>query len=481
MLNTYSSTWDYRDFLHSNKVFLDRSQLKRLDSNPYRSARHKLCKLDPALVFDILAPLYSHTGRPAIDPFILIRSFILIQHLHYVSIKRWCEDLRNDTLLQYLIGSFDPPSSSSHYDFIIRLTDRDPHLTDLFEKDHYKKADKKKLKKGEKLVNFSSEDTFSLCEKYKNGAESDRQRMMFTLQSLFNALVVIPSFDKGLIDSNNLTLSGDGSSLHIHASVFGHKVEVPDIEGDKIYRFSAPEADIGWDSDLTSYYLGYTFYNIAYHSPVYNCDLPVFISIEKASRHDALSCISTAAQFLDLNPDIRPKHFCHDSAADSTAIYQYFHSNSIIPVIDRNPRRKTDKQYDEKEHLNEDGVPVCAAGHPMIYHGYDPNRCRKKYRCPLAMGKIESCPFQDSCSTSSYGRTVYVVDGDDARNAGPLPFKSDKWKQIYKNRTSTERINNRVLNNYNLQHMHVRNEAKFAFFAIMAGINIHLDAWSDID
>ena len=64
--------------------------------------------------------------------------------------------------------------------------------------------------------------------------------------------------------------------------------------------------------------------------------------------------------------------FCHDSAADSTAIYQFFYSNSIIPVIDRNPRRKTEKQYDEKEHLNEDGVPVCAAGHPMIYHGYDP-------------------------------------------------------------------------------------------------------------
>ena len=126
-------------------------------------------------------------------------------------------------------------------------------------KDEVKKADKKKLKKGEKLVNFSSEDTFSLCEKYKNGAESDRQRMMFTLQSLFNALVVIPSFDKRLIDSNNLTLSGDGSSLHIHASVFGHKVEVPDIEGDKIYRFSAPEADIGWDSDLESFYLGFTF------------------------------------------------------------------------------------------------------------------------------------------------------------------------------------------------------------------------------
>ena len=85
-----------------------------------------------------------------------------MQHLKYVSIKRWCEDLRNDTILQYLIGSFDPPSSSSHYDFIIRLTGCDPHLSDLYDKDHHKKIDKKKLKKGERLVNFTSEDTFLL-------------------------------------------------------------------------------------------------------------------------------------------------------------------------------------------------------------------------------------------------------------------------------------------------------------------------------
>lgn len=116
----------------------------------------------------------------------------------------------------------------------------------------------------------------------------------------------------------------------------------------------------------------------------------------------------------------------------------------------------------------------------MIYHGYDPGRCMKKFRCPLVMGKITSCPFRDSCSTSSYGRTVYVADGDDARNAGPLVYRSDKWKQIYKNRISTERINNRVLNNYNLHNMCIRNKAKFAFFAIMAGINIHLDSWINV-
>lgn len=159
----------------------------------------------------------------------------------------------------------------------------------------------------------------------------------------------------------------------------------------------------------------------------------------------------------------------------------YFRRNNITPVIDRNKRRNTGKEYNEKEHLNEDSVPVCTAGHPMIYHGYALGRCRKKFRCPLAMGKIASCPFQDSCSTSSYGRTVYVADGDDAGNAGPLVYRSDKSKQIYKNRTSTERINNHVLNNYNLHSMRIRNKAKFAFFAIMAGINIHLDSWINVE
>ena len=79
MLSTYSSILDYREFMYSNKIILDCSQLKRLDSKPYRSACHKLRKLDPALVFVILAPLYSHTGRTAINPFILICSFILMQ------------------------------------------------------------------------------------------------------------------------------------------------------------------------------------------------------------------------------------------------------------------------------------------------------------------------------------------------------------------------------------------------------------------
>lgn len=97
-------------------------------------------------------------------------------------------------------------------------------------------------------------------------------------------------------------------------------------------------------------------------------------------------------------------------------------------------------------------------------------------RFPFAMGKIDHCDHKDECSLPNYGRVIYVNDADDARYDGPLQYKSDKWKHIYKNHTSAERINNRDLNNYHLHLMYVRGFAKNAFFFIMAGINIHLDA-----
>lgn len=156
-----------------HKQDLDSSQLQLLHSK-YKSALHKLRKLNPSLVSNILFPLYSSTGRPAIDPAILIRSFVLMNHLKYVSIHQWCDNLKNDSLLQYLLGSYHIPNFASHYYLIIRLTGYDPHLDDLYPKEYAtKKRYKRKRSKGQKLINFTPDDTLSLSEKYKNGAEFD--------------------------------------------------------------------------------------------------------------------------------------------------------------------------------------------------------------------------------------------------------------------------------------------------------------------
>ena len=174
------------------------------------------------------------------------------------------------------------------------------------------------------------------------------------------------------------------------------------------------------------------------HNKERSIDLPVFISIEKTSRNDALTSISAFAQLFELNQDLHPKYVCLDSASDSLLIYQYFKHNHIIPLIDRNKRRHVDSDKTNGEYINADGIPVCKANEKMIFFGYDIQRCRSKFRCPLAMGKIESCECKEQCSNSKYGRVKNVNDGDDARNI-PIVYRSDKWKKIYNNRTSTEK------------------------------------------
>lgn len=174
---------------------------------------------------------------------------------------------------------------------------------------------------------------------------------------------------------------------------------------------------------------------------------------------------------LDINPDLRPKYMCLDSTSDSNSIYQFFQEKNIISLIDHNKRRKS------MESINSDGIPVCSCNHTMTYDGYDHTRYRKKYRCPLKTDLIDSCPFAQTCSTSDYGRVVYVEDKDnEPRFKGPISYSSPKWKSIYKDRTCNEKINNAVLNTYGLHKMHLRNGAKNGFFTIIARINLHLDA-----
>ena len=132
MLKYFSSSQDYKEFLKTEKSSLSTSDKSRLSSPKFKSAIHKLSKLDLDLAVDIIFDLYSSTGRPANDPAIYFRSFVLMMHLGYSSPRRWCADIQFDKILQYLIGSWNVPNHSSHYDFINRLTNKHNHLYSLF-------------------------------------------------------------------------------------------------------------------------------------------------------------------------------------------------------------------------------------------------------------------------------------------------------------------------------------------------------------
>lgn len=484
MLLYMSSHDDFLGFLHFEKRSLGKDQIRRLQDPSFKRALLKVKLVNTDLVQDLIFPLYSPFGRPANDPSLYIRSIILMQHFGYTSIDKWCTAVANDSLLQYLIGSWNVPGVACHYDFINRITQDDPHLDELyakglFNKEPLKKLKKEqKLKKNDKLINFTPQTTVDLYELYKDGLpDFEKERKFFILQQFMKQIAVIPSMDMGFIDSANLVISGDGTCLHIHVSPYGHKAKGVEENAALTHRYGNKNADFGWDSDLEKFFFGHTLHNTSVHNESKGIDLPIFITLEKASQHDALTSITSIARLLDLHPEIRPKYVCFDSASDSTAIYQYLRYKNIIPIIDLNKRRKADP-YSGFESLNENGFPVCRNGTPMIRNGYDYSRMRTKFRCPLACGKIDSCPYREECGSSGYGRVVYVNDADDLRLFGPVQRGSDKWKKIYNNRTCTERINTRILNDYHLQHMMIRNDSKQMFFAIFACINIHLDAWA---
>lgn len=497
MLRSTSKRQDYLAFKKSGKSRLTSSDFLRLENSNYKSASKKMDDLEPERAEELLLSCYSQvTGRPANDPAIYIRSFLLMLHFDCLSIDKWIATVRSDILLQYLIGTWDIPSVSCHYDFINRLTGSDPHLDELYPQRKNSKEVKAqikaaKLKKGDKWENFDDGDTLKLKKKYWDNAVCDVNRWTIVLEHLFNLLAVNPSCEKFMQDDDDLILSGDGTALHIHSSPHGHRVENPP-DDQHTHRYTAPDADIGWDSDLGVTYFGFTLYTISMHLNKPSTDLPMFIAQRTASQHDSLTTITATAHMLDINPSLLPKYMCFDSASDAAHIHQFLRHRGTIPIIDWNPRNTNpdnpyakhpiknalkDENGNPLEYLNENGTPVCACGMEMIRDGYDTSKMATKYRCPLVMGRIKSCPFEGKCTDSPYGRVIKTYDKTDYKLFGPVTHGSDRWKEIYKNRTCTERINNRILNDYKVHSLTCRNGPKHFFFSIMAGINIHLDAW----
>ena len=112
----------------------------------------------------------------------------------------------------------------------------------------------------------------------------------------------------------------------------------------------------------------------------------------------------------------------------------------------------------------------------MVYAGSCPGRSRIKWRCPVACGKEDSCPCKEPCSSSPYGRCVYTKPDWDIRLYPSVTRGTDEYIKIYNNRTSSERLNNRVLNDYHIHDMQIHGKKRYSFFTMIACINIHLDA-----
>ena len=143
------------------------------------------------------------------------------------------------------------------------------------------------------------------------------------------------------------------------------------------------------------------------------------------------------------------------------------------------PLNKTNKgnfTYPPRIKVDTNGVPYCMAGHAMINWGYNHDRCRIKYRCPLVLGRIKSCDCKEQCSPSAYGRCIYIKPTWDLRLFTIVPRGSDEWKEQMKSRTTSERVNKRILNDYGLELSHTRGKKRTFWLSVIHSINVLLDA-----
>ena len=481
MLKLWQPHCQYTASLLHFKSRLDSSS--RIRWSALKPIRDRLRLLDLDQSGALLSGLYPPMGRPAVNQPQIIRSFILLFLLHRdglvpLSLTRWVSLIKEDPLFSALIGCpfGTAPPLGSYYDFMNRLwaapaSDRYSR-NKAFPSDKNKSRPQQPKGKGEKAPESKQGITRRIGDRFMSGKDGHLNFERF-LQEFFFTVAVFPSMNCGLIPSDQLTVSGDGTAVHTHASPFGKSLPSTDKDA-RMKHFSDPDADWGWDSDIDKYYFGYTLYHLSCYNETIKTDLPLCLRFFSARRHDSVSFLLLHEEFRRHCGSLKVQNICLDSAHDNYHTYELMQHYGIRPFIDLNTKRGRPETLPPELAIDKDGTPLCQDGHRMVFYGYDASRHRLKWRCPAVMGKCDSCPCP--CSPSPYGRVIYTKPDWDIRLYTPVTRGTDEYKNIYKMRTCTERINNRILNDYGLHRMVLHTVKRYSFMATIIGICIHLDA-----
>lgn len=475
----------FQQFLRENLPALAISDPGRLLSCSRALAKVWLLDLDPAIPF--LLSRYSCLGRPAeFEPLDLLRSLVLMHHQKVFSVTKWVEMLRHDRVLAVLSG-FEPhktPAVGTFYDFFDRcwLEDRSRIRARRRMLRPFKAKPRNKVKAGQKLTPKRPGVVSRLVNQALRG-RSLKLRPERLIQQIFARCLVDRSVAFGLIpDPLALILSGDGSPLRTGNSPAGVKVCRCREKG--IYRCSChrrypdPDATWGWDSYREVYYYGYSLYELTAADSPY--ELPVFLSLAQASRHDSVLGVVALAQFNELYPHLKVAKALWDAAHDVYDFYRLHRSFDVEPFIDLNSRNLGHFRHAPPVEVNEYGIPRCPAGHLMVYDGFDNKRSRIKWRCPAVAGSRRlkrQLNCSHACSSSTYGRTVYTKPLDDLRLFTKTPRCSPAWKKTFALRSASERSFKRAKIDYELERCRARSKESWFWRRHLVGINQHLDAW----
>ena len=442
--------------------------------------------LDPVCLY--VEQYYSPLGRPAIHQAQILRSLILFvlllnQTAAKTSLTSWVRDvLPHSPVFIALIGcrsADDLPPLGSYYDLMDRfwLGSKNRYSRDaLFPAQKNSKKPKKEIGPDGKLVEEETVRAWDIVEQLLRDEKTNENKEAI-LQDLFFLIGVYPSVKEGLIPSENLTLSGDGTAVPSHSDPAGKRSMDSDPNDENCDRhYSDPDASWGWDSSKKDWYFGYSLYMLCFRNNTLKVELPLTMKFTEARRHDSLNFLYTLDDFSHHTLGLTPKNMCLDSAHDNLATYSLLEKWSINAFIDINGRSCSSDGAPDDITFDKQGRPLCRAGYQMCSSGNDPIKRARKYICPFRHGHVSHCPYINECSPSEYGRTIYLRRGRNLRFMTRIPRDSEEYKSIYSERTACERVNARVLNDYQLQFLRIRGVNHFSFWTMLIGICLHLDA-----
>ena len=306
--------------------------------------------LDPAR--DLLADCYPPGGAPARLQAQLLRSFFLMSKCQVTGYPVWVARLSATHILRVIAG-YAPGDKihqvGSYYDLVNRIWCANPAVEHEFEhKLHpFRRKPSKKYTKNEKQPVRRP----CIVQKFADLAAQGRSfenRPERIMQQIFAKVGTEPAARQGLLsDTKNLAVSGDGTCVLSGGSGLGSKQCSCRKQGifncDCPRLFSDPYARSGWDSYHGCYFYGHSEYILSVYNPDLKCDLPVFLRLFQAGRHDSVASIVALAEFKKLHQDLQINSFCGDSAHDAIPIYRLLEHWNVCAVIALNSRSKPQK------------------------------------------------------------------------------------------------------------------------------------------
>jgi len=203
----------------------------------------------------------------------------------------------------------------------------------------------------------------------------------------------------------------------------------------------------------------------------------VLAELTQPFDHSDVSYFHPLMAAVERRLDHPPRFGAFDAAFDAFYIYEYFANAGGFAAVPL-----TDRGRQGKRTFSEEGLPLCQAGLPMPLRYTFQCRTtlipheRGRYVCPLRFSQPtgEVCPINHknwakkgcvtTLATSSGARIRYQIDRD-----------SQRYKQVYKQRTATERVNSQAVA-FGIERPKLRNGVSIANHNTLTYVLINLHA-----